>query len=74
MQTEKSKPEGERKMLETRFTEFPVLSVDPKLGFADREIPTRGLRTMPETRFTNFPALCVDQRVEISRSALETDV
>ena len=31
MQTKKSKPEGERIMPETRFTEFPVLSVDPKV-------------------------------------------
>ena len=41
MQTEKSQPEGKGIIPETRFTEFPVLSVDP--------------------------------RVEISRSASETD-
>ena len=28
MQTEKSKPKGKQIMLETRFTEFPALSVD----------------------------------------------
>ena len=28
---------------------------------------------MPEMRLTEFPALSVDPRVEISRSALETD-
>ena len=28
MQTEKSQPEGKRIMQETRFTEFPALSVD----------------------------------------------
>ena len=33
MQTEKFQPEGKRKMSETRFTEFPALSVDPRLGF-----------------------------------------
>ena len=30
MQAEKSQPEGKRIMLETRFTEFPALSVDPR--------------------------------------------
>ena len=29
MLTEKSQPKGKRIMLETRFTEFPALSVDP---------------------------------------------
>ena len=29
MQTEKSQSEGKRIMPETRFTEFPALSVDP---------------------------------------------
>ena len=33
-----------------------------------------GKRIMPETRVTEFPALSVDPRVEISRSASETDV
>ena len=32
MQTEKSQPEGKRIMPETRFTEFPALSVDPRVG------------------------------------------
>ena len=31
MQTEKSQPEGKRLMPETRFTEFPALSVDPRV-------------------------------------------
>ena len=34
MQTEKSQPEGERIMPETRFTEFPALSVDPRVGIS----------------------------------------
>ena len=32
MQTEKPKPEGKRIMPETRFIEFPALSVDPRVG------------------------------------------
>ena len=32
MQTEKSQPEGKWIMPETRFTEFPALSVDPRVG------------------------------------------
>ena len=32
MQTEKPQPEGKRKMPETRYTEFPALSVDPRVG------------------------------------------
>ena len=31
MQTEKSQPEGKRMVPETRFTEFPALSVDPRV-------------------------------------------
>ena len=31
MQTEKSQPEGKRIMPETRFTELPALSVDPRV-------------------------------------------
>ena len=34
MQTEKSEPEGKRIMPETRFTEFPALSVDPRVGIS----------------------------------------
>ena len=34
MQTEKSQPEGKRMMPETRFTEFPALSVDPRAGIS----------------------------------------
>ena len=34
MQTKKSQPEGKRIMAETRFTEFPALSVDPRVGIS----------------------------------------
>ena len=34
---------------------------------------SEGKWIMPETRFTEFPALSVDTRVDISRSASETD-
>ena len=34
MQTEKSQPEGKRLMPETRFTEFPALSVDSRVGIS----------------------------------------
>ena len=34
MQTEKSQPEGKRIMPETRFTEYPALSVDPRVGIS----------------------------------------
>ena len=34
MQTEKCQPEGKRIMPETRFTEFPALSVDPRVGIS----------------------------------------
>ena len=34
MQTEKSQPEGKRIMPETRFTSFPALSVDPRVGIS----------------------------------------
>ena len=46
MKIEKSQPEGQRIMSETRFTEFPALFVDPRVGIsdADREIPTLGSR------------------------------
>ena len=33
IQTEKFNPEDKWKMPETRFTAFPALSVDPRLGF-----------------------------------------
>ena len=32
IQTEKSQPEGERLRPETRFTYFPALSIDPRVG------------------------------------------
>ena len=35
MHSEKSQPEGKRVMPETRFTEFPALSVDSKVGMAE---------------------------------------
>ena len=34
VQTENSQPEGKRIMPETRFTEFPALSVDPRIGIS----------------------------------------
>ena len=34
MQTEKSQPESKGIMPETRFTEFPALSVDPRVGIS----------------------------------------
>ena len=34
MQTEKSLPEGKRIMPESRFTEFPAFSVDPRVGIS----------------------------------------
>ena len=34
MQTEKFQPEGKRMMPETRFTSFPALSVDPRVGIS----------------------------------------
>ena len=34
MQTEKSQPEDKRIMLETRFTKFPALSVDLRVGIS----------------------------------------
>ena len=34
MQTEKSQPEGKWIMPETRFTEFPALSGDPRIGIS----------------------------------------
>ena len=34
MQTKKSQPESKRIMPETRFTEFPALSVDPRVGIS----------------------------------------
>ena len=74
MQTEKSQPEGKWIMPETRFTEFPALSVDPRVGVQTEKSLPEGKRIMPETRFTEFSALSVDPRVGISRSASKTDV
>ena len=34
MQTEKSQPQGKWIMLETRFAEFPALSIDPRVGIS----------------------------------------
>ena len=34
METEKSQPEGKRIMPKTRFTEFPALPVDPRVGIS----------------------------------------
>ena len=40
MQTAKSQPEGERKIPETRLTEFSALSVDPRVGISRSESET----------------------------------
>ena len=51
MQIEKSLPEGKRIMPDTRFTEFPALPVDPRVGISRSAsetddglffLPTRG--------------------------------
>ena len=34
MQVEKSQPEGKWIMLETKFTKFPALTVDPRVGIS----------------------------------------
>ena len=44
MQTEKFQPEGKRIMPETRFTEFPKFSVDPRAGLSQSA-----------SSFRNFP-------------------
>ena len=38
MQTENSQPEGKRIMPETRITEFPTLSVDPRVGISENYV------------------------------------
>ena len=40
MQTERSQPEGKRVMPETRFTEFPALSIDPRFGISQSVLET----------------------------------
>ena len=40
MQTEKSQPEGKWMMPETRFTEFPALSIDPLVGISRSALET----------------------------------
>ena len=40
MQTKKSQPEGKRIMPETRFTSFPALYVDPKVGISQSALET----------------------------------
>ena len=40
MQTEKSQPEGKRIMPETRFTVFPALSVDSRVGISRSALET----------------------------------
>ena len=40
MQTEKSQPDGKQIMLETSFTEFPALSVDPRVGIFRSSLET----------------------------------
>ena len=40
MQTEKSQPKDKWIMLERRFTEFPALSIDPRVGISRSELET----------------------------------
>ena len=40
VQTEKSKPEGKWIMPETRFTEFPALSISPMVGISQSALET----------------------------------
>ena len=48
MQTEKSQSEGKQVLLETRFTEFPALSVDPRVGiFRSAEPASDRLNFLP---------------------------
>ena len=50
MQTEKSQPEGQRIMPETRFTDFSALSVDPRVGIFPSASETNvGLCFLPMT-------------------------
>ena len=42
MQTEKSQSKSKRIMSETRFTEFPALSVDPRVGISRSASETDG--------------------------------
>ena len=76
-------------MPETRFTDFPALSVYPQVRISRSasnlthecrssnkgtgKIVHAQMRCL-NIRFTEFPALSVDLRVWISRSALDTDV
>ena len=62
MQIEKSQPEGERIMLETRFTEFPALSVDPRVGIS---------RSAPETDVCLFFFPIIGKKTANSECHLE---
>ena len=42
MQTEQSQPKGKRIMADTRLTEFPALSVGPRVGISRSESETDG--------------------------------
>ena len=61
MQTEKSKPEGKRIMPETRFTEFPALSVEP-----GRVAQSVGHLTLGQGSWVRYP---VWQHTFVSSSA-----
>ena len=79
IQTENSQNKCKRILPQTKFTEVPALSIDPRVGISRSTSETeksqnKGKLIMPETRFTEVPALSVDPRVGISRSASETDV
>ena len=52
MQTEKSQPKGERIMSETRFTEFPALSVDPRVGISRSASETDHRYPILSTRYS----------------------
>ena len=34
IETEKFQPEGQREMSEMRFTDFPAISIDPRVGIS----------------------------------------
>ena len=52
METEKSQPEGKRKMPGTRFNEFPALSVDPRVEIS---------RSASETGLISFPTYDIEK-------------
>ena len=68
MQTEKSQPWGQRIMPETRFTEYPALSVDPRVWISLSASKT-------DHRFyLSFLFLCMFLLVRISAAATSEKV